>query len=369
MSASGLLSTHGTWDRAEELFRSVIGEPDGPSRLIPTGRAERVDVGDFRVEEVDLEGLLADDWEPDFESNQTAVELPFFPVDREELERGLEEEGVEFLAVYAPYTFWGKRWGIYFFVDRIVNLAVTLIQDNRPLRVNPGLVPRALVRMIRHHELMHFRSELASAHFRSATDFDHYQLYHRLHSWGAAGSDGLEEAMGNAEMFGWGAANEPAVARAFQRRTPLMPYGYRDHGKYRSRSRRHRGLTRIASRILGSSRKPPTDLLELGFASIYTSSVPTYYVYGYPLPAWVDDLVGGRALRHLSLKDVLRHAEAHGEVKTGGRHQRKVVYRGRSVGLQDHPKINRRIPDHIIKQLADLFGLSRREYVEAVLAA
>ena len=360
-------------DRAERFFRSIAGIPDLADDRLPSGRLELPeDDQDQRVYPVSLVRDEPPDNDPRRETRYFPNDPPIDPAALERLERRLTEDGIDALAVYAPFTFWGDRWGIYYFVNRIYEFAELLARDDPRLRWDGRELLDTLLAKIQEHERLHFRVELAAMHHRAATGFDHYRLYWSRFAWAARGSDGAEEAVATALGLALCRARNPRLARALKARTALLPRGYRDHGKYQGPTGQGRGLGILSARLLGHPDRPirtSAELMQRDVADLYLGSVPEYFVREGRLPAWFEDLLAGQRYRQLTLRDVRRHAERNAEVKPAGNHQWKV-YRPnkRPVPLQDHPRINKAIPPHIVGELADLFDLSRNDYVEAVLA-
>ena len=350
---------------AQALFESVAGIPEGKPGRLPSGRLP-LPTG-HQIPLVPVEAY------PDEEPHDAGFE-PWDPPDGGDVRRRMTEEGIEFLAVYAPYTYWGADWGVYFFANRIYDFASSLVAEDPRLGHSSRHLLDGLMTMIQAHEMTHFRVELAAMHYRSATGFDHYSRYHDQFAFAAPGSDAMEEAIATAIELREGREGYPDVARALARRTATMPRGYRDHRRYSTDAGFDLGTRKLAARLVGRDglrRRVPADLLSEPVGALYERSVPRYWLIEGSLHPWFRDYLLGRAYRQLTLRDVLRHAERQpgAAVKPAGKHQRKVYFRGNSVALPDHPHVNRSFPDHIIRQLAGLFGMTRSEYLDSVLGA
>jgi hypothetical protein len=350
----------------------VVGIPASLEGHLPSGHLKLpTDKGGPDVYPADIERSAAE--LSDLAYDDHPWEDLDYPSDQEALEQGVAEEGIDFLAVYAPYTYWGRDWGIYFFINRIHEFARKLAREEPRLARSRWDLLDGLMSMIQAHEELHFRVELLAVQHRATSGFDHYALYSSRHSFTAPGSDAAEEAVATALELAHGRESDPELARSLARRTKDMPKGYRDHRKYRGEAGRYRGLALLAARALGradtAARSVSTDLMDEAFADLYVRSVPRYWLVERALPPWMDPYLLGRRYRQLTLTDILRHAYKYAIVKRGGKHPWKVERNGRSVPLQDHPRINRSYPDHIVAQLASLFELSKSDYVEAVLAS
>lgn len=348
---------------AERFFRSVIDQPV-EARFQTPGRGWRLSdgVGQWLGEVIDVE--LVDrgvrprrqPLEPDQSAADQALEE-------------MREAGVEAVALYAPYTYWRAKWGIYVFDDAMYRLASLVASVDPRLGRSAESLVDALLRIVIEHELLHFRVEFAAAHFGVATGMEHYDPYFRGFSCRSGTSDCAEEAIATAVELREGKRYDRRIVAVLADQAGNMPAGYRDHGAYKSLKQLRSGLALLAGRMLGRPTVASGELLERRSAEAHLASVPIRIVITGAAPV---RFTGGllrrvRVHRRPTFSEVRAHAAANARVVAGGRHQSKVMRPGkRPIPLQDHPRI-KEVPDRIVGQLARLFDLPREEYLAAVL--
>ena len=132
--------TMSSTERAEAFFEAVCeARPETKARMDFNRPRATLLRGSPAAEPVSLPVEPAD-WDDRDVPTLFPDDTSDYPVDGAGLERELRARGIEALALYLPYTFWGADWGIYFNVSRIYDLAGVLARDTGYAPAH-GLVP------------------------------------------------------------------------------------------------------------------------------------------------------------------------------------------------------------------------------------
>jgi hypothetical protein len=287
--------------------------------------------------------------------------------------RETASSGWDVIAYYAPYHSWGpEQWGITFVTERFVELLRDVVDrlDDQGPAVRPSTVAGWLREALMAHELFHFQVEWAATVSESFIGhsglFDHY-FDSRRGTHGLTPTAELEEALATAAEIETAQSMSQPLGALLADDSVAGPPGYCDFEAVLSRADRVAGWQQLLDAAFGKCSSP--ELLEPDLVEPYRESVPVYRrdlgPFGTDVPEWVLP-----RLPRLTLAAVLRHARRlarHGlpiTIGTGSKHPEYIELNGTKVPLS--PKWDR-IPDHVVRDLAALFGMSGPDYRWAVV--
>jgi len=268
------------------------------------------------------------------------------------------------LAFYAPYSYYGGNWGIYFVETALWGASRRFARELGEGQ-NWGHFFR-LVRSVEVHELFHFRVEWAAALASSATGSpSHFSAYNR----GEWSLDRLlverEEALATAEQIRVSRRVDLPVADFLAAGVSGLR-GYGSYGDYLDPdpviegASIQDGLGGIAGDLIQST--AASVLLDQSFSVTAEALVPRYL-----LCSEISGLSQPFRVHPLKRSEVIRHAQRCGycEVIDGGKHQVKVRNQRTNdvVPLSSYEDL----PHHVVKQLACLHRMSTTDYRAAVL--
>lgn len=294
----------------------------------------------------------------------------------------LEPGGWEEIAFYLPWTYGHETWGIYFRAGPFLRLAQTLQHEMQAGGLSKSLewTMWACLRCLWEHELFHFGVELASAYAQSLFPavrlanmtsesvklseaemtivggyYENYMWRHYRPSFGSIAC--IEESLATAQQVYAAKSIDREFGKLIERFSYACPPGYKDFGRFVGDTRQRRGKARLLS-LLFNGKVRSGELLSTQLSVPYSSSIPTYWLpdsKSMPPDGWLLHLVT------LPLHKVLRDAGNRGaNITQGGRHPICIEIGGRKVPLKKWS--DDRVPRHVVKQLADMYGVSPNTY-------
>ena len=177
---------------------------------------------------------------PDEENpSDISVEPELLEIDREGVKSQMKDKGIEAIAFYAPYHFFGDRyWGIYYYADATAYFCEELFG-----KVNTNTLKRAIT-IIREHELFHFTIEVM---------FTMLELIFRTPIYKPIQNDQkakeLEEALATAVKFN---KSSGQLKSKLKKLLSTLPNGYKNYGNYISEQDFKQGLTDLIFPVLRS---------------------------------------------------------------------------------------------------------------------
>jgi hypothetical protein len=177
---------------------------------------------------------------PDEENpSDISVEPELLEIDRKGIESQMKDKGIEAIAFYAPYHFFGDRyWGIYYYADATAYFCEELFG-----KVNTNTLKRAIT-IIREHELFHFTIEVM---------FTMLELIFRTPIYKPIQNDQkareLEEALATAVKFN---KSSGQLKSKLKKLLSTLPNGYKNYGNYISEQGFKQGLTDLIFPVLQS---------------------------------------------------------------------------------------------------------------------
>jgi hypothetical protein len=177
---------------------------------------------------------------PDEENpSDISVEPELLEIDKEGIESQMKDKGIEAIAFYAPYHFFGDRyWGIYYYADATAYFCEELFG-----KVNTNTLKRAIT-IIREHELFHFTIEVM---FTMLELIFRTPIYEPL--WYDQKAKELEEALATAVKFN---KSSGQLKSKLNKLLSTLPNGYKNYSNYISEQDFKQGLTDLIFPVLRS---------------------------------------------------------------------------------------------------------------------
>ncbi len=276
---------------------------------------------------------------------------------RRTLQERVREFGIDAIAFYRPFHVYGAgRWGIVFREDRIRELVASVgeIADVRDC----GSVTEAVVRAVDQHELVHFRSEVAATHAEVITGIRTLYTNYLTTGWRRPlSAHGLiEEGLATVDELRRAARSSTQLGVALADLVRGLP-GYGDFALYRTRTAREEAYRELLQALVGTV--PSGALFTNPIARDLQRSVPRRWMAD---PSAPDGSVSPKS-GAVPLAIVINDAKVRGaavERGTKRRHPTTVRVGSRSVPIKNWG--DRLVPGHVVRQLADLFGLEAGQY-------
>jgi hypothetical protein len=285
-------------------------------------------------------------------------------------EQDRQRFGVDAVAFYVPYHCGGAAaWGIYFVEETFTGLVARARAHLRIAgapRSDWTWIAWATKRAVLAHEHFHFRVEFGATHAEIATRNDELYLgYLRLGRSGTALNEPAltEEALATAYEVAHANRQSGDLASFLGDESKGIP-GYTDYDKYLSPRDKGGGLQVLLEAIVGYP-VPNGELIARPISREYESSVPTRLLLASHRSAAAEAIF----LRTIQLPvDLVRKdAKRRGaDVRPGSSHPFVIRFKGKSVPLK-RGWSDRRVPYHVVRQLAGLFGLDAGSYCEQVM--
>jgi hypothetical protein len=177
---------------------------------------------------------------PDEENpSDISVEPELLEIDREGIKSQMKDKGIEAIAFYAPYHFFGDRhWGIYYYADATAYFCEELFG-----KVNTNTLKRAIT-IIREHELFHFTIEVM---FTMLELIFRTPIYKPM--WYDQKAKELEEALATAVKFN---KSSGQLKSKLNKLLSTLPNGYKNYSNYISEQDFKQGLTDLIFPVLQS---------------------------------------------------------------------------------------------------------------------
>lgn len=171
-----------------------------------------------------------------FDNKNKDVDIP------EELKKG----GLDVLAFYCPYHYFGDNWGIYYYDWKIKTFADMI---SAACSLGAKDVHKLVLRVITQHELLHFQIEYAATINEEITRI--HSKYAKIQSTGSLKN--LEEALANAYAFleirlrSSKKLRSSGFQHILEAKTMQLPGGYGEYWRYMDWRNLRIGLARLLS--------------------------------------------------------------------------------------------------------------------------
>jgi len=343
-----------------------------------------------KVRRQDSEWPVPETSDPSFEDDisvgEIAGELEKIAADHElgPDKRGDGTNGTQIMdviALYAPYSFWGPfRWGIWWNEPAMLRATAQLALDahRHSPSISFAMVAHTLRRTIRQHEVFHFAVEYTAAHIGR----QHRQDFYRP-SAGRSARGHHEEILATAYEMKFLQTRRastklpPGVLSAVKTAwlaTPLAgPYALWREASDESGWAHHVEQHAHALSMPGDAGHLYSDLARLAPATATPSVLPEYRVGLNRILIGPHGHLWARVSRP-SVEQVIRHARRAARlgipsgvrVEQRSKHPLAIVREGKLRPVTVDPVKWDRVDHPVVGQLAELFDLTRIDYLREV---